>query len=83
MNNRKDLDDMKNAMQDMVDSFDVLSKSIYGSYHCFVDLGNDLREELEELERLRKRKKILLIRLIVLIVIFIICISYFIWHRSI
>lgn len=72
MNNRKDLDDMKTAMQDMVDSFDVLSKSIYGSYHCFVDLGNDLWK-FEKIRRQRRKRRILRMILLACMIVLMIC----------
>ena len=72
MNYRIDLDDMKNAMQDMVDSFDVLSKSIEGSYHCFVDLGNDMRK-FEIIRRQRRKRRILRMILLACMIVLMIC----------
>lgn len=75
MNSRKDLDDMKNAMQDMVDSFDVLSKSIYRSYHCFYDLGNDMRK-FEIIRKRRRTRRTIRVILLACMIVLMICLYY-------
>ena len=72
MNSRKDLDDMKKAMQDMADSFDVLTKSIHGPYHCFIDLGKDLCK-FEKIRRQRRKRRILRMILLACMIVLMIC----------
>ena len=72
MNSRKDLDDMKMAMHDVADSFDVLTKSIYGPYHCFIDLGNNMRK-FEIKRRQRRARRILRMILLACMIVLMIC----------